>query len=450
MKLKSLILGLALCLGILSGCNDTLTLVGTSIQPESDRPIAYADTLYMTGKTVKTDSVYARTIYGSLGEIYDPMFGNLESDFMCQFYCPENFRFKYEPANGKIDSVRFKIYYSSWIGDSLTPMKVQLYEVTSSMNNNYYTNADPSLYCDKKISLGSQSYTAYDMTLSDSIRELDSYSPVITINMPTEIGQRFYDATQNTPEVFNSQEAFNEFFKGIYVTNTYGTGNIITIDGSSMYIYYNKVLEGSDGQDSLVVASEGFSVTSEVIQLNRFKNTDMQHLLVENDSVAYLKTPAGVYTELTIPIGALTEKLENKIISNMSFSLRAYPQDTWQYALTPPTTLLVLPRDSVDSFFVNNEIENNTTSFLSTYTESTRTYSFGNIANLVKTHLETSPNEDIHLAVIPVTQRTGTYTSGYYSYEYTLAIENYLTPSAVKLRIDKESMLLRLTSIEYQ
>jgi hypothetical protein len=330
-------------------------------------------------------------------------------------------------------------------------MKVQLYEVTSAMDKNYYTNVDPNLYCDKKISLGSQSYTAYDMTLSDSIRELDSYSPVITINMPTEIGQRFYDATQKTPEVFNSQEAFNEFFKGIYVTNTYGTGNIITIDGSSMYIYYNRIVEGSAGQDSLVLAAESFSVTSEVIQLNRFKNTDMQHLLVENDSVAYLKTPAGVYTELTIPIGVLTEKLENKIISNMSFSLRTYPQDTWQYALTPPTTLLVLPKDSVDSFFVNNSIEDNTTSFLSTYTESTRTYSFGNIANLVKTHLETSPNEDIHLAVIPVTRRTGTYTSSYYySYEYTLAIENYLSPSAVKLRIDKESMLLRLTSIEYQ
>ncbi len=112
MKIKLFILGLSLGISILSGCNDDLTQVGTGIQPENDRPLVYADTFYMKAKTLQTDSVYARTIYGSLGEIYDPLYGNLKSDFMCQFYCPENYRFRYTPYNDVIDSVEFKIYYS--------------------------------------------------------------------------------------------------------------------------------------------------------------------------------------------------------------------------------------------------------------------------------------------------------------------------------------------------
>lgn len=83
MKIKLFILGLSLGISILSGCNDDLTQVGTGIQPENDRPLVYADTFYMKAKTLQTDSVYARTIYGSLGEIYDPLYGNLKSDFMC-------------------------------------------------------------------------------------------------------------------------------------------------------------------------------------------------------------------------------------------------------------------------------------------------------------------------------------------------------------------------------
>ena len=220
MKIKLFILGLSLGISILSGCNDDLTQVGTGIQPENDRPLVYADTFYMKAKTFQTDSVYARTIYGSLGEIYDPLYGNLKSDFMCQFYCPENFRFRYTPYNGIIDSVEFKIYYSrSWTGDSLTPMRAQLYEVTTPLTRDFYTNIDPEQYCNMQKSLGMQTYTARDLSVSDSLwndknsNNVLTYQPRITIRMPQEVGQRFYDATIKTPEVFNDQNTFNQFRK---------------------------------------------------------------------------------------------------------------------------------------------------------------------------------------------------------------------------------------------
>ena len=365
MKIKLFILGLSLGISILSGCNDDLTQVGTGIQPENDRPLVYADTFYMKAKTLQTDSVYARTIYGSLGEIYDPLYGNLKSDFMCQFYCPENFRFRYTPYNGIIDSVEFKIYYSrSWTGDSLTPMRAQLYEVTTPLTRDFYTNIDPEQYCNMQKSLGMQTYTARDLSVSDSLwndknsNNVLTYQPRITIRMPQEVGQHFYDATIKTPEVFNDQNTFNQFFPGIYVTNTYGTGNILNIESSQMNIYYKYTVKGSANQDSIVQTWETFSATSEVIQLNRFENTDIDHLLEPNDSIAYLKSPAGVYTRLTIPAQDIAPIIKGRIVSNVDLSLKALPQEDWKFAFEAPANVLILPKDSMDTFFKNNNVEN--------------------------------------------------------------------------------------------
>ena len=415
MKIKLFVLGLSLGISILSGCNDDLTQVGTGIQPENDRPLVYADTFYMKAKTVQTDSVYARTIYGSLGEIYDPLYGNLKSDFMCQFYCPENYRFKYTPHEGRIDSVEFSLYYSrSWTGDSLTPMRAQIYEVTTPLARDFYTNIDPEQFCDMQKSLGMQIYTARNLSVSDSLwnatnsNGVQSYQPNITIRMPKEVGQRFYDATIQTPEVFTDQNTFNQFFPGIYVTNTYGTGNILNIESAQMKIFYKYTVKGSADQDSLVYANEIFSATSEVIQLNRFKNTDISHLLKPNDSIAYLKSPAGVYTLLTIPAQDIASIIQGRIVSNVPFSLKALPQEGWKYAFEPPKNILILPKDSIDTFFKNNNVENSVTSYLGSYIQSTRTYSFGNIAKLIKAHMENSPSKDLEICVIPV-QRSRIY-----------------------------------------
>lgn len=460
MKIKLFILGLSLGISILSGCNDDLTQVGIGTMPDTDGVTVRADTFQMKAETKLTDSVYARTIYGSLGEIYDPLYGNLKSDFMCQFYCPENFRFHQTPAEGKIDSVVYKILYSrTWTGDSLAPMRAQLYEVTSPLTRDYYTNIDPAKYCNMQKSLGMQTYTARDMTVSDSLWNVKvsgstteySYQPNISIRMPREIGQRFYDATINNPEVFKNQNAFNEFFPGIYVTNTYGTGNILNINASSMNIYYKYIVKGSADQDSLVQTVETFSATDEVIQLNRFKNTDMSHLLEPNDSIAYLKSPAGVYTQLTIPSKDIVPLIQGRILSNLEFNLKALPQENWKYAFEAPENILILPSDSVDNFFKTNSIENNVTSFRGVYSESTRTYSFGNISNLLKNHIEKSPDTDLIISVIPVDRKKGT-TTNYWGQvsEYTMAINNYLKPSGVKLRIDKDAMTFRVVSIKYK
>ena len=407
MKIKLLILGLGLGASILAGCNDDFSSIGTSIQPGDDTIAVYMDTFQIQATTVQLDSIYARSTSAQLGELYDPLYGNLVSDYMCQFYCPSDFQFKHTPYEGKIDSVEFNIYYNGsnkngvWVGDSLAPMRAEIFKITSPLQKNFYTNIDPKQYCNMQESMGAQAYTAYNTSISDSLRNSDGYSPHVSIKMPTEFGQKFYDETINNPGTFKNQETFNEFFPGLYVTTTFGSGNILSVASSVLKIYYNYAVKSTAGKDSLITTWEAFSVTKEVIQLSRFKNTDMSQLLQPNDS----------------------------------------------YALAPPPYLLILPEDSVKSFFEGSQIDNNVTSFLSkAYDATTRTYSFPNLANLLKYQMENNPDKDLSLLLIPVQRTTTTGNSYGQSTVVTTAITNYLAPSGVKIRKDEEVMKIGITS----
>ena len=191
MKIKPLLIGLGLGITILSGCSDDLNLVGSTIQPGGDKMPVYVDTFQMQATTLLMDSVYARTTNGLLGEFYDPLYGNVKSDYICQFYCPDDFKFQHEPINGQIDSVDFKIMYQdkAWVGDSLTPMRAQIYPVTKQLERDFYTNFDPTDYCNMQESLGMQTYTAYDNSVPDSVRTAvdenknPTFFPTITIRM---------------------------------------------------------------------------------------------------------------------------------------------------------------------------------------------------------------------------------------------------------------------------
>ncbi|OAV64131.1 hypothetical protein Barb6XT_02920 [Bacteroidales bacterium Barb6XT] len=459
MKIRHLILGLCVGIIVLGGCDDEWSSVGTSIQEDGDKISVNVDTFRFEASTVRLDSVYARTTSGLLGEIYDPVYGMLKSDYISQFYCPEDFRFAYTPKGGKIDSVEFRIYYTSWAGDSLVPMRVQVYLIDKPLEKHFYTNVNPADYCNMQKPLGSKAYTAYDRSVPDSVRSAivngeATFYPQINITLPQELGQKFYDETLNNPASFDNQEAFNRFFPGLYVTNTFGSGNVINVDLSYLHIYYSCIVEGSVGQDSLVSRMEKFNVTQEVIQLNRFQHTDMSSLLQPDEDFTYLKTPAGVSTRIVIPASQIASAVEGRILNNVPFEPSAMPQESYDYALTVPPYLLVLPEDSVKSFFENGSIEDNNTSYLFAYNASTRTYLYSqstsysvmNLSNLLKYQMENADGKDLVLLAIPVSRQT---TTDGYGNIYTTSLSHYLYPSGVKLRKDAEKRNIVVTSSKY-
>jgi hypothetical protein len=439
-----------------SGCEDpnNLNLVGTDILPDNDKVAVYADSFLIQASTVKVDSVYAKTVNGLLGEIHDPVYGRLKSDFLCQFYCQENWQFNKTPYKEKVDSAYFDIYYWVSTGDGQTPMQAQIYPVTKPLDKVFYTHINPEDYCDMNQSLGSKVYMAayeaiYDTTTTSALRYL-------RIPCPVELGQKFYDETVKNPSSFKDQESFNKFFPGIYVTTNYGSGNIIHVEQTVFKIAYNYAVESSTGADSLLMALESFSVSKEVIQLNRFQDSDTEQLLAANDDYTFLKTPAGIYTRLVIPTKEIAKVIEGRVVNDLLLNLKYMPQEDLLYTLTQPPFLILMPEDSLRTFFINKNVENNATTYVSTnglqsmqttlgYNSSSRVYSFYNISSLLNIHIRVKPDEDLRLLLVPVIR---SYTSQNSSY-YTTEISPYLAPSGIKLRKDKEYMRVAVVSSKY-
>ncbi|MDR2120933.1 MAG: DUF4270 domain-containing protein [Tannerella sp.] len=434
-----------LCGLLLASCDDgIMDPVGNTILPDEDKVTVYADTFQIIASTVEYDSLYARTNSGYLGEFYDPLYGRLKSDYLCQFYCKEGFRFYQTPDNGRIDSVSLVIMYDQWKGDPNIPMQISAYPVVRELTKNFYTNIDPTVFCDMRTPATSQAYSAQSGTIIDSLTTTGTYLREHKLPLSVEWGQKLYDETINNPSSFNDQESFNRYFPGLYITTDYGSGNMLYVYYTQIRINYHTTLQSSAGEDSIVNITEVFNVSKDVIQLNRFQSTDTEKLLENNNNYSYIKTPAGIFTHLVIPSVEIDKILKNRIVNYVSLNLKYMPQEDLPYALTPPPYLLLLPEDSIGTFFENRNIENNITSYVSNYSgsssvgynEAGRVYPFPNISNLLSYHISLKPDEDLRLLVVPVNRTVG--TSG--SNTYTTALSHYLAPSGLEIRKDGDNM----------
>lgn len=450
MKMKGFILAVITILFI--ACDDGLNSVGTGIMPEGDKVRIYTDTIYPESKTIKIDSIFAKTVNGLLGNFSDPTFGTLKSDYICQFYTSDTRLFPDTVLNNRIDSITLSVYYlkganNGWVGDSLAPMVASVYPVKNgiSLQENYYSNVDPQKYADIKTLYGRKSYTAKDLTVSDSLYRLSSYTPSVSIKLPESLGQKIYDEWINNPGTFKELNSFHQFFPGLYVTTTSGTGNILKVYATWMQVYYKSVIQGVLVSDSAVNRVTTFNVTKEVIQLNHYTNTNDAKLLVDNPTETYIKTPAGIFTQYTIPIPEIAEKQKNRRFNSVRLSVHAFPKDEWDFSLNTPPTMLLIAKDSLTAFFERPHVIRGSateTAYIKDFSTAGYTYDFVNISRLIEEAIKNDKTKNLDIVLVPVTVATSSYTDGYSSYEIPYATYHYLSPSGVKLKKDKKSLRL--------
>ena len=468
-------IGIIFCLlssVIFFACNETIGRVGLGIQPEEDKVAVFDTTFTFDARTIAVDSIYAKTPNGYLGEFYDPAYGSIKSSFICQYYPSIGFQYLDSIVDNKIDSVRLNLYYSEFTGDSLAPMEVTVYPVIKPLTENYYTNADPSVFCDMNNPIVKYSYTARNKNLSDSLIQANitngSYPYHISIPLPVKLGQDYLDKIRNGE--LKTVDEFLNFFPGTYLKTTFGTGSMLPIELATILVYYTQesILKDISGGDSIAYASNAavFSVTKEVIQLNKIENKNPAFLTEDNPDKTYIKTPAGVYTEITIPIKKIVAAIGKKKFSSVAFSLSAYPADDWTYSLSFPgkkvpagydingnqqstgldRKLLLIQPDSVKNFFEMKKVADKQTTFFTQLDDYTNTYfSEVNISNLIQFAINNAPDKDLKLWVIPVqtTWVSQTTSSGYPAQmDYTTA--NDLYPSAVTLKKGGDNLKIRV------
>jgi len=438
MKLKSL--GFA-CILLASftiiSCDDTTDGIGASLTDNRDNLDISTDTFYVSTKSIIADSVLSRNTTGYLGKFRDPETGAyITSNFMTQFSVLENYTFpKIDSIISKkdglayADSCEIRLYHSNTIGDSLAPMKLQAYELGKPVEDaDYYSNFDPEKdgYVRQNGLIVDKPYTLADLNYSIDERSSSDYNASIRIplnkeytdkdgktykNYGTYIMRKYYE---NPTNFKNSYNFIHDVAPGFYFKSTSGIGAMANIYNAIMYVHFRYT-----SNDSTYNVAATFGGTEEVMQTTNIKNdASTIKKMAENDSCTYIKTPAGIFTEMTIPVDDIVKGKENYTINTAKVTLqRINNENPNEYALGAPSQLLMIPADSITSFFKNHDVANNKNSFLAVL--SSNAYTFNNIGSMIKTMYDnkqsgkTSDNWN-KVVIIPVTTSTMTISNSTY------------------------------------
>lgn len=399
MKLKYLYA--LLLTALIYSCDDATTGIGDSTIAAGDSIPAGAATYHATTRSILADSVYARTSTAYLGKYTDPHFGEFSADFLAQFNCTDDFEFP--DSIQEITGLQLRMHYGSYYGDSLNAMRMQIDTLDKVIPekelSTFYTSVDPTQYYDSTSKpVARKAFAARGASVKDSTYiTYDSYGNASyytfywqDVKLPQSLGQHMYNKYQEDKNNYKNAENFvKNVLKGIYVHCTHGDGTILYIDDIQLRLTFTYLIESnSTGKiDSLVHGATLFAATKEVIQANRFQNSDrLKELITETDHT-YLKTPAGIFTEVTLPIEEIAERHLRDTLNAATITFTRYNEksDT-KYPMGIPQNLLMIRKKDMHDFFEKNETFDGLTSYLATYSssgETANTYAFTNIAPLI-------------------------------------------------------------------
>lgn len=382
-------------------CDDNTS--GLGIFAETDG-ITNSDSVYfITTRSVKMDSVRANSIANYLGCITDPETGtDITADFAAQFSTLENYQFPPlaqmvgnvdgNPTKGIVqcDSCEVRLYFDKYYGDDNNPMKLEVFELSNeagrimSEDSVFYTDIDLTQFLapDAKP-IASRMFTPRDFNQTTATLNSSSYIKNVQVVLPVSIGQRIMEKYYEFPDTSyfaNSYRFIRNVFPGLYFRVSGGKGTMLTVNVGTLNIFYRYA---DELEDTTYVGLSRFAATPEVIQSTHFSNSNMDALLAETD-YTYLKTPAGICTEMTLPIDDIFNgKHANDSISMASLTLTRYNKPQTDYQLGTPQELLMVRKQDVRNFFKERRVSNGRTSYTTTFNSTYNTYTFGNICRLL-------------------------------------------------------------------
>lgn len=391
-NLSKIFYALFLLPGVIA-CDDTTDTLG--IYTSTDNITTAAAVFQATSSTLIADSVLSNNSFSYLGRITDPETGlKVEADFLAQFATLENYSFpkkewmmKDESDNVYADSIEIRLYYEDFYGEEDNPMRLQVYELDKQNpireDSSYYSNANLENYINQANTLPicEKMFTARDFTISDDDYNSSSYVPNVRIVLPTQIGTDILRKYYENPDYFaNSYEFIRNVCPGFYFKIADGEGTMLKAKVGAMNLFFRY---HDANEDSTFTGVARFAATPEVLQNTSIINDDMEELVDNNKDVTFLKTPAGLFTQVTLPIDDIYKDHATDSISQAQITFFRYNVENMDNAFNIPQTLLMVRKKDIISFFENRSIPDGVTSFYTTLNSTYNTYTFSNIANLV-------------------------------------------------------------------
>ncbi|MBQ9286562.1 MAG: DUF4270 domain-containing protein [Bacteroidaceae bacterium] len=364
------------------------------IVTNNDAITSTTSTFQIYSSTQTLDSVVASTTKSYIGQVYDPETqAMVRAEFMAQFHTFEDYVLPDEAtivknAAGEVeaDSAEVRLYFTDYFGDGNNPAKIYVYELDKDnvlREDETYFATDPleQFLPSDAQPLAQKVFTPKDYSLTDAERTSTSHYDNVRIRLPKEWGTKLLRTALARPEYFkDSWQFIHNVLPGFYFKLQSGMGTMLTLDVSALNIYFRYVVD-----DSTYVGISRFSATPEVIQSSSFQNEGLESLLNAGPQpFTYIKTPAALITELTLPIDQIYAGHETDSITRARIILSRYNSTTQSaYAMGTPSNLLLLPKADLYSFFKNHKVADGISSYTTSFASSYNTYTYENVSRLI-------------------------------------------------------------------
>lgn len=399
------IAGITLSLLGFSACNDETLEIGKTLTTDYDKFNVSTADYQVSTQTILADSVLLRNNASYLGRMKDPETGAyITGEFMTQLHILEGFNIvsqdsvlgRYEGL-AAADSCEIRLYMDKPTADidTLAAMKIRMNELNNPMDESmrYYSNYDPiALGFIRKNGLQKDKIFSYqDLTVNEDARKEPTYYNNIRImlngpytdkqgktynNYGTYIMQQYYQH----PEYFKSAFDFIQHVcPGFYFSVLDGEESYVSVTDIGMIAHYHFL-----SSDSVIKGAITLAGTEEVMQTTKISNEkEAFSQLVADNSCTYLKSPAGLFTEVTLPIEEIYRNHSGDSIMTAKISFQRINNQGKGEAFRVPQYVLMVPKDSLYSFFEKRKTPDSKTTFYTNYNANSNQYTFTNISSLI-------------------------------------------------------------------
>lgn len=404
MKILRLLTVLVIAALTFAACDDTTEGIGGSITNKIDNINISNSAFNVTTKSIVADSVLSRNNTGLIGKMKDPQTGNyVKGDYMTQLsvlptFSVDTLDYIKQANNGSIeaDSCYLLVSYNASYGDTIAPMKVTAYEMTKPMaeDQEYYSNYDA--FKEGWVSENNQHWSSnYNLSNTSDVKNFKIYlNKEYTKDGKTykNYGSYIMQTYAEHPEYFKTNYKFlHNVCPGFYIKNVGGTGNMAKIWNTELIFYWTRKKTINKDSTAVSIGYNRFDGTEEVLQLNKIENdTENLKKLASKDQekCTYLKSPAGIFTEVTLPIEDIMKGHEKDTLNTATISFPRLNNENEDnpYNFATPSTILMVQKDSLQSFFEKSKLADSRTSYTASYSSTgtyKNAYTFQNIANLV-------------------------------------------------------------------
>lgn len=437
MKILRLLTVLVIAALTFAACDDTTEGIGGSITNKIDNINISNSAFNVTTKSIVAGAVLSRNNTGLIGKMKDPETGNyVKGDYMTQLsvlptFSVDTLDYIKQANKGSIeaDSCYLLVSYNASYGDTIAPMKVTAYEMTKPMAEDQEYYSDYDAFEKGWVNENNQHWSSnYNLSNTSDVKNFKIYlNKMYTKDGKTykNYGSYIMQTYAEHPEYFKTNYKFlHNVCPGFYIKNVGGTGNMAKIWNTELIFYWtrHKTIKKKDGVTDSTVVGIGynrFDGTEEVLQLNKIENdTENLKKLASQEDWTYLKSPAGIFTEVTLPIEDIMKGHEKDTLNTATISfprLNNADEDN-PYNFATQSTILMVQKDSLQSFFEKSKLADSRTSYTASYSSTgtyKNAYTFQNIANLVSAMYKNKGKGENWNKVVLVPVNVITTTQGY-------------------------------------